>query len=60
VVPEAERFCGETSGTLIDAFEPPPGGAICYLGTGIDGLGQETTLGTDSAGTPRPNDHPCP
>ncbi len=59
-VPEAERFCGEASGTLVDAFELPPGGVIDCLGTGIDGLGQETALGMDSAGAPRPNDHPCP
>jgi hypothetical protein len=38
---------------------PPVGQAVFYFVTGIAG-GVEGSLGTDSAGNPRPNTHSCP
>lgn len=57
--PLAERWCGLTATTTIDT--DAPGGAhqvTFYLVTGV-AAGVEGDLGTDSAGTPRPNEHPC-
>jgi hypothetical protein len=58
-VPGAARFCSHFGGTLLDPAVPPPGAAEFYLVTGVDMFG-ETSLGTNSAGTQRPNDNPCP
>jgi hypothetical protein len=44
---------------LQDPDLPAVGAAAFYLTTGIDGFG-ESGLGSDSSGTPRPNDAPCP
>lgn len=57
--PQAARWCGLAATALLDAYAP--GGAyevLFYLVTGVS-AGVESDLGTDSAGTPRPNDHPC-
>jgi len=55
----AEQFCAENGGILFEPYTPAPGGIVFYLVTGISGAG-ESSLGTDSAGIPRPNDNPCP
>ena len=59
VVPAANRFCDETSGSVLDPFVPGAGVDVYYLVTGVDATGSESSLGT-SAGQPRANDHPCP
>jgi hypothetical protein len=59
-VPEAARYCVETSGLLFDPFTPAVGEVVYYLASGVDGAGVESSLGTDSAGRTRPNDNPCP
>ena len=58
-VPLAARFCDRTTGSLSDAVPLLPGQAVFYLVTG-NGPAGESPLGTDSAGNPRPNAHPCP
>jgi N-acetylneuraminic acid mutarotase len=55
----ADRFCGLADHVYGDAFEPPTRQVVFYLVTGVAG-GVESSLGTSSAGTERPNDWPCP
>jgi hypothetical protein len=57
-VETAGRFCDLSGGPLSDPLEPPPGGAVFYLVTGVAG-GRESSLGASSAGLPRANDFPC-
>ena len=57
--PLAEQFCGLSAAALDDPDVPPAGKAMHYLVTELEG-GLEGSLGTTSAGAPRPNDHPCP
>jgi hypothetical protein len=57
--PLAARDCGLPGTFVTDAVDPDPGATAFYLVTGVaDGI--EGGLGQDSAGEPRPNDHPCP
>ena len=58
-VPLAMRLCGLVSTAAADPIVPPAGSAVFYLVAGVSG-GVEDGLGTDSAGVPRPNTHPCP
>ena len=58
-MPPADRFCGMTSGTLVDTYVPPVGLVVYYLVSG-EGAAGEGDLGTDGAGVPRPNHNPCP
>jgi len=53
-----ERFCGRWDSTLEDPFLIFPGEVPYYLVAGIRN-GLEESLGTNSAGVERPNDHPC-
>ena len=55
----AQRTCGTAATSLADPFQPPAGSGAFYLTTGIH-AGGESGLGTNSAGLPRPNAHPCP
>jgi hypothetical protein len=57
--PLAAQFCGLTSPSVSDPATPGRGQAVHYLIT-EEGRFGEGSLGTDSAGNPRPNDHPCP
>ena len=59
LVPLADRQCGLVDTAVSDSFDPPLGKCVFYLVTGVH-LGVEGSLGTNSAGTPRPNDNPCP
>jgi hypothetical protein len=59
LVPLAGRACGLTSPVWNDTMTPPPGKGLFFLVTGTDGA-QESSLGTNSAGVPRPNTNPCP
>lgn len=55
----ARRDCGLTD-PWVEDFDPPASGEAAYfLTTGVS-LGIESSLGTDSAGNPRPNANPCP
>jgi len=57
--PRAERHCGVTD-LYVDDFDVlAPGTAAFHLVTGRAG-GAESSLGTNSAGGPRPNSNPCP
>ena len=58
-VPLAASNCNVKDAFLTDSFVPPAGQIAFYLVTGKD-RGQESSLGTDSAGFERPNDNPCP
>jgi hypothetical protein len=58
-VPLAAHFCGLASPSVSDGVVPPVGQAVFYLVSGIAN-GVEGDLGTDSAGQPRANSHPCP
>lgn len=49
-----------TSASDSDAETPTPGQVFCYLVTAENRLGEQGTLGKDSAGTQRVNAHPCP
>jgi hypothetical protein len=60
VVTDAASFCGQTGGSLSDAFAPAAGGVIHYLVSGVDSGGVESSLDTDSTGATRPNDNSCP
>lgn len=55
----AQRYCGLPSASMVDVTEPEPGRVTFYLTTGSGAAG-ESSLGTDSTGTPRPNTNPCP
>lgn len=55
----ARRDCGLADPWIEDADAPSPGEAFFSLVTGIVS-GAEGTLGNDSSGAERPNDHPCP
>ncbi len=57
--PLATRACGWTTTFLDDPAAPPVGATAFVLVTGMAG-GIESSLGTDSSGTERPNSHPCP
>jgi len=57
--PLAAAWCGLPSSTLDDFDVPDPDRAAFYLPAGVGPSG-EGGLGEDSAGLPRPNDHPCP
>ena len=57
--PLAAQWCGLAQAFVIDPTAPPSGEVALYFATGI-GAGAEGDLGQDSAGLPRPNDHPCP
>ena len=59
VEPEAAHWCGLTSAQQADSRKPPVGRVNIYLVTGKNGT-VESTLGTRSDGTERPNSHPCP
>ncbi len=59
VEPEAARWCSLASASASDTRIPPPGEGNFYLVTGMAG-GAESSLGTRSNGTERPNDFPCP
>jgi hypothetical protein len=58
-VPLAARFCGVQDPSVVDNTNPPVGAGVFFLVTGTDGV-QEGSLGTNSAGVPRPNTNPCP
>jgi len=58
LVRAADQFCGMTTGSLFDPFVPDIGKVVYYLVTGVN-AGGESSLGTQSNGTPRPNDNPC-
>jgi hypothetical protein len=55
----AKRTCGVTPLFLEDADTLLPGDRAFYLVTGETSRG-EWSLGEDSSGRERPNDHPCP
>jgi hypothetical protein len=55
----AGRQCGLVTPSAADAGEPDPGKTAFYLVSGVSS-GVESDLGTDSSGSPRANDHPCP
>jgi hypothetical protein len=57
--PLAARDCGLTDPYVFDVTEPAPGEVAFNLVTGMAG-GVESSLGTNSAGVPRPNANPCP
>jgi hypothetical protein len=58
-VPLAARFCGLATPSVNDGVVPPVGQAVFYLVSGVAN-GVEGSLGSDSAGQPRSNPHPCP
>ncbi|HET8946537.1 MAG TPA: hypothetical protein VFQ07_06110, partial [Candidatus Polarisedimenticolia bacterium] len=58
-VPLAGRACGISDPYALDGVVLSPGQAVFWLVTG-NGPGGESSLGTNSAGQPRPNTHPCP
>ena len=57
--PLAGRDCGLSDDSFLDAAVPAPGETAFVLVTGVVG-GVESGLGTNSAGAPRANAHPCP
>jgi hypothetical protein len=57
--PSAVHLCGLPGVTWSDPDTPAPGEVAFYLATGVDGLGAEGDLGTDSVGSIRPNGNPC-
>jgi hypothetical protein len=54
----AERFCGLVD-PFMDTAEPPVGKVVFFLASGVS-AGNESPLGGDSSGSPRPNDASCP
>ncbi|HYV85559.1 MAG TPA: MopE-related protein [Patescibacteria group bacterium] len=58
-VPMAMHACGLFTPSMTDTLSPPRGQALFFLVTGVHN-GVEGSLGTNSAGTERPNDNPCP
>jgi hypothetical protein len=59
LVPLASKTCGVATPYSLDGVALTPGQAVFYLVTG-NGAGGESSLGTNSAGQPRPNTNPCP
>ncbi|HEX4823302.1 MAG TPA: MopE-related protein [Candidatus Polarisedimenticolaceae bacterium] len=57
--PLASKSCGVTDPFSLDTIVPGSAQVEFSLVTGVTG-GVEGSLGTDSAGTPRPNANPCP
>jgi N-acetylneuraminic acid mutarotase len=57
--PLAGRDCGVSTTAVFDPLVPSPGEVSFTLVTGVLGA-VESSLGTDSAGIPRVNAHPCP
>jgi hypothetical protein len=57
--PLAAHDCGVTDPYVLDTDIPAPGDVAFNLVTGVVG-GVESSLGTNSAGVPRPNANPCP
>jgi N-acetylneuraminic acid mutarotase len=57
--PLAGRDCGLTDPFVLDTLVPAPGEVAYNLVTGITG-GNESNLGTNSAGASRANTNPCP
>jgi len=57
--PSAARYCGETFPFVLHPAVPPGGSVAFALVASVDG-GTESSLGTDSEGTLRPNANPCP
>jgi hypothetical protein len=55
----ADRQCGLGTTQAEDIVPPAPGKTAFFLVAGVSG-GVEGDLGQDSAGSPRPNDNPCP
>ena len=55
----ADRACKLGGTSIADTSILAPGEAAFYLVTGVH-LGVESSLGTNSAGVPRPNTRPCP
>jgi len=53
-----EKFCGLPGSSATDDYAPPAGEGAFYLATGNNPV--ESSLGNDSNGVERPNDHPCP
>jgi hypothetical protein len=56
---EAADFCGLASASVTDAYEPNSRKVAAYLVTGLNGT-VESGLGSDSFGSARGNDYPCP
>jgi hypothetical protein len=56
--PLAQRTCHVTADFLADAGDPPLGSVQFALISGVAG-GVESSLGSDSTGTERPNTQPC-
>jgi hypothetical protein len=59
VVPLAGLACGLRVAVFADPVVPARGEGVFYMVTGVH-LGIEGSLGTNSAGTERPNANPCP
>jgi hypothetical protein len=57
---QAAQFPGVVGTSVVDTMTPAPGKCAHYLVTGKSAIWNETGLGTDSEGTERSNDHPCP
>jgi hypothetical protein len=55
----ADRLCGLAAPSAPDVAPPDPGRTAFFLVAGVS-EGVEGDIGTDSAGTPRPNANPCP
>jgi len=58
--PAAAQACALVSTVWNDPTTPAAGEVAYYLVTGIDGVGTESGLGTDSLGAMRNNGNPCP
>ena len=56
--PLVQQRCDVVVTSVLDLPDPPPGQGVFYLVTGLS-AGREGSLGTDSAGTERPNPNPC-
>jgi hypothetical protein len=57
--PVAARDCALADPWVLDLDPLSPGQVTFHLVTGVSG-GVESDLGSDGAGTPRPNTNPCP
>jgi N-acetylneuraminic acid mutarotase len=57
--PSAEQICGVQDDFVADSATPGSGEVVFTLVTGVQGV-SEWSLGTNSAGAPRPNSNPCP
>ncbi len=55
----ADRQCGLSAPSAVDADPPNPGKTAFFLVAGVS-AGVEGGLGPDSGGEDRPNDNPCP